>query len=392
MNVLAKQFSFYPKDIVWYTAIIALQCSRMSIFNSYQTMGAESVSNSVILLLLCITLNFYVVYRERHNLSEAIKGTKILFLYFIFGFFSVFWSPVPRAMTVLPKCLEVISSYLMIAVVLYKIKDKNVCLVYLLQLCTIASLIGYVPGLLNGQIWQHSSFFPMTGAMGCLLAWGIKKNYHFKYINYYLGINFAIMLFGTSSTTFIAFACGMFVLLSSKDSGIKIINLILISLLFLIIYYFLKDEIFNFIFQGKSDHSIQSASGREYIWNHAIDAWKSNPWLGSGFIVAERNLHLIANSNVQILSTHNGYLSVLLGTGIVGTVIFGIFYIKTLFICVRSSFSEIIGREMTILFPLLVVLSVNNLSVHAVGGAWDISSPSVFALLILINTLNLKEA
>jgi len=170
MNFIARQFSIYPKEIKLYTAIIALQCSRISIFSSNQTLGSETVSGSVVLLLVCICLNFYVVYRERESLGEAIAGTKLLLAYFIFGTMSIAWSPVPNSLSVLPKCLEVLSSYLMMAIVLLRIKGKELTLLYLLQLCTLASLIGYVPELLKGHIWQHSSFFPMTGAMGCLLA------------------------------------------------------------------------------------------------------------------------------------------------------------------------------------------------------------------------------
>lgn len=392
MNFLKSQFADYPERTGLYTAIIAIQCSRVSVFYSSQSLGSETVSSSVILLLLCIALNFYVVFREKEYLSDAIQGTKLLLAYIIFGILSLLWSPVPNAITTIPKCLEVLSSYLMISVILWRINDKDRCLLYLLQLCTIASLIGYVPELLKGRIWQHSSFYPMTGAFGCLLAVGLKKNFQIPHINFYIVINFLIMLFGTSSTTYIAFACGLFILLSSRTSGLNIINLVIITALFLLLYHYLKDDLFGFVFQGKSQYAIQSASGREYIWEHAMDAWKKNPIFGCGFIVAERNLHIIGGSAVQILSTHNGYLSVLLGTGLVGAAIFGIFYIKTLFKCFNMSFSSSIGVEMTILFPLMIVLTVNNMSVHAIGGAWDLSMPTVFALFCLINTLQYKNS
>lgn len=391
MNIIAKQFSPYPKCIGFYTAVIVLQCCRISVFSSSQTLGAETVSGSVILLLLCIALNFYVVYREKDSLIDAICGTKILLLYIIFGIMSVFWSPVPNSLMTLPKCIEVLSSYLMMAVVLYKIKTRELCLLYLLQLCTIASLVGYLPELAAGRLWQHSSFFPMTGAMGSLLALGLKRVATYQYSNYFFAINFAIMVLGTSSATYIAFACGLFILLSSKKSGVQIIYIVFVAIVFISIYYLIQDDLMAFVFKGKSSYAIQSASGREYIWQHALEAWKQNPVFGQGFIVAERNLHLISNSAVQILSTHNGYISVLLGTGIIGALIFGTFYIKTFVTCVSLSFDEFIGADMTILLPPLVVLTVNNLSVHALGGAWDVSMPSVFALLLVINTLMDKE-
>lgn len=390
MNFITRQFSLYPREITLYSAIIALQCCRVSVFSSSQTLGSESVSGSVILLLLCICLNLYVVYRERNYIPEAIQGTKMLLLYMSFGVLSVFWSPVPNAITILPKCLEVLSSYLMMAVVLWKIKERELCLLYLLQLCTIASLFGYLPGLVAGSVWQHSSFFPMTGAMGCLLALGLKRIVYYQYSNYYFAINFAIMILGTSSTTYIAFACGLFILMSSKKYGVRLFYVIIVAIAFLSIYHFIQDDLLAFVFKGKSSYAMQTASGREYIWEHALVAWRNNPLFGQGFIVAERNLHLIGGSTVQILSTHNGYLSVILGTGIVGSIIFGVFFIKTWIKCFSCSFYDSIGPIMTILLPPLVVLTVNNLSIHALGGAWDISTPAVFALLLIINTLKDK--
>jgi len=221
---------------------------------------------------------------------------------------------------------------------------------------------------------------------------GLRRIANYQYSNYYFAINFAIMVLGTSSATFIAFACGLFLLMSSKDNGVKLINIIIVAIVFIVVYSLIQDDLLAFVFKGKSSYAMQSASGREYIWTHALEAWNKNPLFGQGFIVAERNLHLIGGSAVQILSTHNGYISVLLGTGIIGAIIFGTFFIKTWVKCIVASASEYIGAEMTILLPPLAVLTVNNLSVHALGGAWDISSPSVFAFLIIINTLRNKNS
>lgn len=89
-------------------------------------------------------------------------------------------------------------------------------------------------------------------------------------------------------------------------------------------------------------------------------------------------------------STHNGFLSVILGTGIIGSVIFGWFYLKTIWTNVQGTFSPKYGIEMTILLPILVVVTVNNLSFPAVGSEWNYTLPPILGLFALIHTIKHK--
>ena len=106
-------------------------------------------------------------------------------------------------------------------------------------------------------------------------------------------------------------------------------------------------------------------------------------------IVGER--HLVDLTGLPAAySTHNGFLSVLLGTGIAGAIIFGWFYLKTIWINIQGTFSSKYGTEMTILLPMLAVVTVNNLSFPAVGSEWNYTLPPILGLFALIHTIQYK--
>lgn len=378
-----KQFKLlYPKSIQIETVIFIFHIFRKTILNQGRNMGDTSVSGSTFLMLGCILLNFWIVYRNIQKLKVAISQTKWYLIYAIFCMCSFFWAitGLDSFSSVVLKDLEVISSYLAFSVVLYKIRNQYLCLIYILYIATIAALCG---GIAQG--FQHTNSYSASAMIGTILAIGIKKNYHSKYINYFIVANLIPLILGTSSGTYIAFICGMVVLLSSNKKGIMITQSVIVVSIAFLLYTFAGDYINELIFYGKSEASIEGGTGRYKVWEEFIRGWKLSPWLGHGFIVGERNLFLLGG-HAMIFSAHNGYLSVLVNTGIIGMIIFLIFILNTIINGLKNS-----QTEAAILFAAFCGILINNMSYPLCGSDWNHTFPPMMCVIITLNMLRSKE-
>lgn len=380
----------YPKEIWIYTMLILLHMSRKTIFNVQQEVGNESVGGGTILMMFCTVLNFFYAFKESKNLTPSIHATLSYFIFHIFAFLSFMWALFPDYKALFSKCLELVSSYMLVSIIMWKIKNKKEAMLYLLYLCTLSATIGYIAKVMAfGSLLVHTNTHSLVAAMGALMAWKMNKTYRIPYLLYFAGWNFFMLLMGTSSASYIAFLAGCFVMLSCGEKGVNISKLVLTALFFTAFYYFFNDLVFKYVFYGKSQETIESGTGREIIWNAVFDAWNKHPWLGLGYVVGER--HLVELTGLPAAySTHNGFLSVLLGTGIVGIIIFGWFYIRTVLTNIVGTYSKQYGTEMVVLLPMLSVVTVNNLSFPAVGSEWNYTLPPILGLFALIHTLKYK--
>ena len=194
------------------------------------------------------------------------------------------------------------------------------------------------------------------------------------------------LILGTSSGTYIAFICGMVVLLSSNKKGIMITQSVIVVSIAFLLYTFAGDYINELIFYGKSEASIEGGTGRYKVWEEFIRGWKLSPWLGHGFIVGERNLFLLGG-HAMIFSAHNGYLSVLVNTGIIGMIIFLIFILNTIINGLKNSAQT----EAAILFAAFCGILINNMSYPLCGSDWNHTFPPMMCVIITLNMLRSKE-
>lgn len=377
----------YPKSIRIETAVIIFHIFRKTFLNIGRTMGDTSVSGGTALLFLCIFLNFWIVYRNKRLIIRAVRETKWFLLYVIFCFCSVFWSitGADGFSSIFAKDLEVLSSFLALSVILYKIKDMNLCVMYILYLVTIAALCGAI-----AQGFKHTNSYSVSGMIGAVLAVGIKKAYNPKYINYFVLANMICLILGTSSGTYISAICAFLVLFSTNKHGVKIAQVFVVSIVAYVLYELAYDTIFSMIFYGHDEYAIEGGTGRYEVWGQFIDGWKQSPWLGYGYVVGERNLALMGGREF-IFSAHNGYLSVLINTGLVGAFIFLCFLVKTLFNgLLKSQINNPAQTNAAIFFAAFVGILVNNISYPLVGSDWNHTFPPMMMVLILMNTWKYK--
>lgn len=377
----------YPKELQLYTLIFMLHICRKTVFNSANDGGA----GGRLMLIVCILLNFYIVYKEKKHIKQALTNNGMYLAYYVFAIFTIFTSDVVDSTTViLPKALEVISSFMALSVAFWKIKEKRCAMIYLLYLTTLATLGSYISYAINyGSLWAHTNTYSLTGAIGALLCLGMyryEKAFNFKWL---FAFNFAAMILGTSSASFIAFAAGFLIYWSSSVKGINVVKSFFMLIVVIFVYHYGMDLMYDIFFYGRSEEYIQSGSGRASIWEACFTAWRESPWIGQGYMVGERNL-VMWGSKIAAHSAHNGYMSVLVNTGIGGCIIFGTYLLQTIWRCWNKLSSKHAGKEMTALFIVLCSILVNNYAYPCIGSDWNFTLISVASIFILINTIQYK--
>lgn len=194
------------------------------------------------------------------------------------------------------------------------------------------------------------------------------------------------LVLGTSGGSNVAFLCGVIFLTSLNKKGISIVRVALLCLLAWICCEFLLSPMIKLLFPGKNLEGITSGTGRFKMWQMYWEAWEYRPWLGYGFAVGERAGAQL--NYVYTLSAHNGFLSVLINTGLCGWFFFGIFLIKFIYGLFKAVTNE--ERYAIAVLTGVVVILINNNSVPVIGSIWG-SLPTIALLLISFYTLFLQH-
>lgn len=181
---------------------------------------------------------------------------------------------------------------------------------------------------------------------------------------------------GAVFTFFIGAA--VMILLLKKNFKVKFLIIILASIVGVLLFnYFLSNEIFYTRFMQFVD---EGKTGRNDIWEIAFGFFVDNPFLGvgrSGF------KPMMKETFGGAMGAHNAFLEILATTGLIGFIVFMIFYFRLL-ILAHNNFK----RTKTVLIFLL--FSAITLHIFKAGGA--ISSLFVwFVFAILIGSTRMNN-
>lgn len=157
---------------------------------------------------------------------------------------------------------------------------------------------------------------------------------------------------------------------------------IILSLIFIDFEELLKST----LFYGREAVSMTETSGRDQIWSLAWNSFLERPIFGYGFVAGESN---ILHSEFRgAISTHNFFLSGLLGTGIVGTFFLVLYFIST-FILGKSRYFPAINWRPAMVSTFIMCLIV-SLTAPGIGGRVYGSWLPVVFMFTLISGLQLK--
>lgn len=122
-----------------------------------------------------------------------------------------------------------------------------------------------------------------------------------------------------------------------------------------------------------------------------LDAWKKQPWIGYGYSIAERNFSTFAGQDASFTSAHNGYLSLLVNTGIIGFGLYCPIFLRTLWQGLKNGNRGKYGILCSTMFACMIGVMINNYAYPILGSDWNFAFPPVIALVILINTFSSKR-
>ena len=225
----------------------------------------------------------------------------------------------------------------------------------------------------------HTNNYPVSAAIVTCLSLSAYRNKLFtlKEMAPYICIGLLSLLLGTSSASNVSFVCGIIFIYSFRNKRFHLFIFILTLLSLSVAYYFGKQVIFPIIFPHKSEATLFSLHGRKVLWEHYINMWLRRPFRGWGFAVGERSGRSFGY--IYALSAHNGYISILVNTGLLG-MSFWILLFKRL---IKSLMLQIIFKSpyAIVIASAFVVIAVNNNSAPIFGSQWGPLPTLTFCIL-----------
>ena len=233
----------------------------------------------------------------------------------------------------------------------------------------LGSLRGYHTDIpLLGALWDPNYLgIPIITGMTISLYKFLFERRRVIYLLLYT-IFFIAIVYTSSRGNYLGFVISNSALLyfyfRNKDiSLLRRIMIMLISVLAILLIIHYISKLFPAQWSRMSAISSADDNGRFELWQISFDYWKRSPIFGNGFLSMSRFNHMVS---------HNTYLQLLTETGIVGTVLFFLFFLpnyihcygidKCLFVVLSSAMFQIIfldaldNRAIWILFVWLVML------------------------------------
>ena len=315
-----------------------------------------------------------VVGRRRATVSNLriTRGpTGWLVLYFVFCAISSLWSPA-RAYSAF-RAVEMLVTLLFMGHVLSIIDDRRAALLYLIMFIALTASLGYINRLIRyGEVVQHSGSYTACGAFGAVLALAsIKRRVlRFADIKYSMILCIITVVLGTSSASNVSLIVGvLMVTVASRRGAVSVGKLLLLSLMLFFIFTRGFDAIRPYVFPGKEMKNIRSMTGRTSVFTDFLEAVEKRPIIGYGFASGERSIPVRGTRGIAITnSTHNEIISVVVNTGVVGLLFFGMGLLNIGHALYRADW---LGNGFA--YPILMAMIVgllNSMTAPMIGSSW----------------------
>ncbi len=307
---------------------------------------------------------------------------KCWFAYYLFAFVTILWrirGSNPLYICYRAGTMLILSAY--IYMIFMKFRSPQSAFKGLLNYSVALTLFLFIGNIQSGTL--HTNTYSVCAAVMVCLALSAYRNnlFSLKEMKPYIFAGLFFLLIGTSSASNLSFLCALIFIYSFKHNRFYLSFFLITFISLFAAYYFGKRIIFKILFPRKSFSNITSLSGRLYLWKGYIQIWLKRPLVGWGFAVGERAGKSFGF--MYALSAHNGYLSILINTGLIG-MLFWIVLFKRL---LKSIFSQIVFESpyaIAIASAFLVIV-INNNSVPIIGSNWGPLSTLSFCLLVFWN-------
>lgn len=304
---------------------------------------------------------------------------------YLFGILSGLWSAIPLFSTYF--AIEGLIYIIAFAMILYQ-QPNNESMeriaIYSSYTFILFMLGGYIKASgfsLNLADW-HTNNYSSIAAMLFAYCFGEYNNQYRektraerKLLKRGIWFSLILVIIGTSSASNIALVTAIVVvtLISGKRS-FKILSILLfVSVLVLNQLY--GDLVFKILFPGKTAAGVEMLGGRVNIWEYYIELIRQKPVAGWGFAALARI------SKVYTTHTHNSFIEIAGGVGLIGMIFYAIYLIRMLYKLIRN----VRAPYSVGVIGALAAAFVNSNAISFIGSA----AGAIFFAFIIWNVLGL---
>lgn len=366
-----------------YLFLIIITILRKTLFNRARDMNAYAsvdANNSIaivatLIMLAIVASHFNRIKREARMCSPFLN-------YYFFAAISVIWAGFQFLAVAGYKAIEVIISFLMVALIMRNLRTVKERFNFVMVSFTFCNIIYLIMSLRLNTF--HDNAFPLLAITQFLLILGATryKLVRWRQMRHHTIAAVATIILGTSTASWISLIIGLFFYFSTSKKGINIGLAIIVAIFFYTIYQMFGDTIHRIVFGHKTQEMIENGSGRKALWTAYLKGWLESPLIGHGFIVGEKGAVAAKYIAFATNTAHNMIISVLVNTGLIGLGLWIAFMWKQCKICWKYSLKK--NTYALTCFPAIIAMFVNSNSFPVIGSEWSPTSIPIYALLIFI--------
>ncbi|MFD2035449.1 O-antigen ligase family protein [Belliella marina] len=314
------------------------------------TDGSDGESGVIYLLVFMMIYMIYMLYFDLNEFLGAFLQNKLLFALITYVTVSFLWSELAEVslkrsiMFCLSSLIGISIGYRMNVLSILKISQIALLIITLSSMAIIFLMgdlgkmdetqnMGMHMGAWKG-VFIHKNKFGKVMSMQILVNGFLYMVYHKKRYLIPILLSF-VCIYNSDSTSALLIALLNLLFLTvcrfslRKENIILFVMLSILAVVFTV--FFLDIEAFFGLFGKESD-----LTGRVPLWIVLLDFFEKKPWLGYGFEsfwMNEEILHIVWTqmSWENIYQAHNGFIDVLIGTGIIGFLLLTILLFYTFF-------------------------------------------------------------
>jgi O-antigen ligase len=373
-----------PGFLLIFRSLLLMLVQRQRSFDEVASVDA-SASTQILYTGICFLVSVFYLSKNSFGRFLLFKTPlAILFYYHIFGMLSFLWS-VNSSMTLF-RAFECIAYSLLIVSVFSEL-SKNYSFQQIIKWLTYYAVISIILGATARARLLGEGFFSVSS----LLSQQFNSTpFFFFALLLPLGLGarsliLSLSILSFSNTAYIGMALG-FLFLSKGNKYLKFIFYGSMTG-FVVLLYFVDYEkiLLNTIFYGKEGIGIEHTTGRDKIFDLAISVIEEKPLTGYGFVAGET---FIINDNFKAaIGAHNGLVSALIGNGLVGGVLYILFFISVFLFLFKSKIEKLYKSVFLSSFTLIAIHTLGNPGIGSrVYGTW-IPAIVIITFIVGLTTL-----
>lgn len=240
-------------------------------------------------------------------------------------------------------------------------------------------LQGVMPALSSNGVGEMAAILGVVAFTRLILKWSTTGAA--CWYGLLLGVSTLTLMLSQSRSAVMAFLSGVVVAAFHRNARLATLALIAVVLA-AFMFSGATQVAQTYMMRGQDPELFRGLSGRVGWWQYAWNEIQQRPWLGYGAYAGGRFVVLAQVGDQSTSSTHNSYIEVIIGCGIVGLLPFLIAVAGTWWQLARIQFKSLISTlDSQVAVEALSVLAVLTArSIFSVAMIWH---PAVDFLIVL---------